>query len=302
MSETIGIMGGELGSFHHIAALQFFGEDAKVVPLGPPRQVLERLRRREVKKAVLAISNNNDGNVQNTLRLLSPPLREVPDTNGMHESRGNIWIAGETYVAVRHQLVGIASIPMSEIDVVYSHPAAFDQCSILLEGAKEHGGGLAHAERVEQLDTSSAARKVTEQGNPTHVAIASEKAAEIHRLEVIRADIQDDPENYTRFLVLTDPEEEANMPESANKTTLTLRTPNKPGALYEAIRPLHDEGVDIREIHSRIIKGSDFKVDFLIELRAGLNDLRVQHFLGYIGALGCKATILGSYIEASVPR
>lgn len=276
-------MGGP-GSFHHIAALELHGADASIEYFGTPSQVLDRLSSDKIDRAVLAVANNSAGYVQDLVHHLTSPEGEL------------YWIDAETYLPVQHQLLGLPGVKLSDIRTVHSHRAAFGQCTALLEGS------LAETERVEQNDTATAAMIVGQRGDPTQAAIASQVAAEIHGLNIVLPNIQDSESNITRFLGLTKRENGGITTSDDDKTTMILRTRQKPGSLRKALAPFDNAKINIALLQSRIISGSQFNMDFWLEFEAGLAERRTQKVLRRLGAIGCSATLLGSYRKAPIPE
>lgn len=282
--ETIGIMGAR-ASFHDIAARKIHGEDADIEHLHTPREVLANLRDRKIAGGVLAIANNKVGYVQDLIHRLASP------------EGANYQMYAETYVPVQHCLMAIPGTKLGEIQTVHSHPSALGQCEYFLDET------LPDVVRIEERDTATAAHKVADTRDPSQAAIASDEAARLYGLDILKSHIQDDPRNITRFVGLNSSDSPAfEVPEDADKTTVILRTTQQPGSLHDALGPFKDEVINISNIQSRIIEGSRFDMDFWLEFERGIHDVATQQLLEDLGAIGCKVTVLGSYKKAKIPQ
>lgn len=274
------IQGGP-GSYHEVAASNF-GLGAAELSFQPTfNDLFKELASGGVGEAIAAIANNRFNIISDTMSALMS---------------GSYAITGETYVRVEHQLLGIAGTSLDEIREVHSQAPALGQCNEFLHSGELHSG----VKRVEQDDTAVSAELVALWQDPTKAAIASARAGELHGLSVLKPNVQDDPDNITRFLRL----EKLNgqiTPSDADKSTLLLNTGQKPGALVEALLPLKEAGINMASLHSSFIPNSPFSMRFLVDVEAGADDPRLQVALeGILRAEGTY-TMLGSYAKAIVP-
>lgn len=278
MGQLIGIQGGE-GSFHEQALQQIQGSTENMVGIQTHPALFDALRSGQVDQAVSAIANNRYGPIMDTVNALMV---------------GDLVITGETYVSVRHQLLGIPGARIEDIKEVHSQAPALGQCGIFL-----HSGILPDGyERVEQDDTAGSAKMVAEANDPSLAAIASAKAGKLYGLEIIRSDIQDDPVNLTRFVVVERRNGQSNHPD-ADKTTILLRTGQKPGSLVRALIPFWLRRVNIESLHSSYIPNTQFDMKFLLEFDANEAEGRVQRIYRSLGRQGCDVVTLGSYKNGS---
>jgi prephenate dehydratase len=171
---------GRDGAHSAAACDRLFPDGADLVPLPSFTAVVEAASDGSVAFGVLPIESSLTGPVAETHDLLyDSPLS----------------ITAETILPIRHCLVGVAELPLSEIRVVRSHPAALDQCRRLL-------AAMPWATAIAAATTADAAHQVAEHGDPHEVAIASERAAQAYDLVVIAGDVGDHPEAYTRFVLV----------------------------------------------------------------------------------------------------
>ncbi len=263
---TVGYPGRD--GAHSAAACDRLFPDAELVPLPTFTAVIEATADGAIEAGVLPIESSLSGPVAETHDLLyGSPLA----------------ITGETVLRIRHCLVGPARTPREEISVVHSHPAALDQCRRLLSA-------MPWATAIAAPTTADAAAQVAAHGNPSEVAIASERAADLHGLTVIETDVGDHPEAYTRFVSLGT-STRIDMNGKPWRTAFSFVTDHQPGALYRAIEPFSRLGIDLVQLVSRPIPQSPWRYRFdavlgghpldpvvgeaLVEIRARTRQLRV---------------------------
>ncbi len=173
---------GNYGSFHHIVARRQYGEDNAFICAESFGDVFEALQNGSADAAVVAVKNSLYGPIEEVKQLLSqyPAFR----------------IAGEVNEHIHQNLIGVSGVQLSDIQNVYSHPVALKQCERFLASS------LPEAVTATYHDTAAAVEFVKSTGDPTLAAIASSLAAEMYGLEILAANIEDTPDNYTRFLIL----------------------------------------------------------------------------------------------------
>ncbi len=173
---------GNYGSFHHIVARRQYGEDQAFIYSESFVEVFEALRSGTADAAVVAVENSLYGPIDEVKQLLNqyPTLR----------------IVGEINEHIHQNLIGFSCVQLSSIQQVYSHPVALKQCEHYLASS------LPAAAATTYHDTAAAVEFVKSTGDPTLAAIASSLAAEMYGLEILAANIEDTPDNYTRFLIL----------------------------------------------------------------------------------------------------
>ncbi len=265
---------GNAGSYHETVALRYYGPDADIAYIDIFKNVFGALFAGKIDQAVIAIANNRYG--------------FIPDSFSEIMARHkDITILGEAYLPVKHQLLGLPGAKLSDITEVHSQAPALGQCHTFLSTQ------LPHVPLVEQDDTALSAKLVADAANPTKAAVASQRAGELYGLEVLAKDIQDDQDNYTRFLVIGKSGTENH---TGNKTTILLRTAQVAGSLADALQPFKQHGINISTLHSAFLPNTGFEMQFLLEFDAGskeawpvLDDLQKQ---------GATVEILGSYQSA----
>ncbi|HTE55419.1 MAG TPA: prephenate dehydratase [Kofleriaceae bacterium] len=272
---------GPEATFTHQAVKRHFGTSALTLPCGSIPGVFAEVERGEAEFGVVPVENSSEGAVTHTLdSFLDSPLA----------------IAAEIHVPIEHCLLARPGIGEAELERVYSHPQALAQCRDWL------AANLPRAARVEAASTAEAARAALQDGGGA--AIASELAARLYGLTVLRSKLQDTADNSTRFLVLARPEGghgDAPPADGAGyKTTVLLAFPDRAGALFDILRPLSDARVNLTRIESRPSRRRAWDYVFFLELDGHRRDAAIAPVLDRL-ATDCQLfKVLGSYRKADV--
>jgi chorismate mutase/prephenate dehydratase len=196
-------------------------------------------------------------------------------------------IVGEEIFHVKHCLVGLEEIPLNKIKKIYTHIQAARQCSKFLSGFK-------NASVEYFIDTARSAKKVKDENNPLYAAIASEEAAKLFDVVILREDIANQPGNYTRFLVCS------MLPISIDdripaKTSLIMATSQKPGSLAEALSIFRDFNINMTKLQSRPIIGNPWEEMFYLDFIGNVTDESVKNLLDELGKHVRFIRVLGCY-------
>ncbi|MEN3012738.1 prephenate dehydratase [Dictyoglomus thermophilum] len=262
---------GPEGSFTHQAAVKFFGEGSKFKPLLLVEDIFKSLEE-GAEYAVVPIENSLEGTVGSTMDLLAITTKKV---------------IGEVYLDVKHSLIS-SEDSIDKIRKVYSHPQALAQCKKWLRQ------NLPNVEEIPTSSTSFAAKLVKEERGSA--AIASNFAANIFGLNILAENIQDFWNNKTRFLVLG---REIPKPTGKDKTSIIFSVKHQAGALYRALRPLHDFGLNMTLIQSRPVPAKPFEYRFFVDFQGHIEDEKVSCALEKIKEECIDFKVLGSYPEAN---
>lgn len=236
---------GERGSNSHAAAVNMLGEQITIVPCSLSAEVVERLASADgVDVAVLPIENTLHGSVADHYDLLFN-----------HDLR----VEGELLLRIQHNVMVMPGVKLSEVTRVLSHPVALSQCRRWLAQHRE-------ITAVPFYDTAGSVKHVMATGDRTAAAIASAPAAPEYGAEIIEAAIEDNPENYTRFLLVKRKEDITKVP-GANKISLAFSIAHRPGTLVQALQGLAAAGVDLTKIESRPVPGKPWEYLFYVDLR-----------------------------------
>ncbi|HSB94425.1 MAG TPA: prephenate dehydratase [Flavitalea sp.] len=234
----IAIQGYE-GSFHQVAAQQFFGKEVNVIPCGNFRDVVKyALNKKEAEGGVMAIENSIAGSILPNYSLLQ---------------KSNLRVVGEIYLQIRQNLLVNPDVQLDDIREVHSHPMAIQQC---LEYLDKYDWKL-----VETEDTALSARHIHQHRSKHIAAIASKLAADLFSLKVIGPNIHTMKNNYTRFLVVRR-EEFAQQIEDANKASVNFHTDHSRGSLAKVLTVIAQGGINLSKLQSFPIPGSDWQYSF----------------------------------------
>ena len=238
MSTKVSIQGYE-GSFHQVAAQQFFGKNTLVIPCASFKDVIKvASNKKESDGGVMAIENSIAGSILANYNLLQ---------------KSNLKIIGEIYLQIRQNLLVNPGVKLEDIREVHSHTMALQQCYDFLDN---HRWKL-----VETEDTALSAKHVHQHKSKHIAAIASKLAAELFQLEVLAPNIQTLKNNYTRFLVLQR-QDVAQPVNDANKASVNFHTDHSRGSLAKVLTRIAEGGINLSKLQSFPIPGSDFKYSF----------------------------------------
>jgi len=235
----VSIQGYE-GSFHQVAAQQFFGSDVEVITCATFREVVRiASAKKESDGGVMAIENSIAGSI-------------LPNYNLLQKS--NLQIVGEIYLQISQNLLVNPGVKLEDIREVHSHHMALLQCIDFLE--KHPGWKL-----VETEDTALSAKLLHQHRNRHVAAIASKLAADLFSLDVLAPNIQTMKNNYTRFLILQR-EDKASEIESADKASVNFHTDHSRGSLARVLTKIAEGGINLSKLQSFPIPGSDWEYSF----------------------------------------
>lgn len=238
MNKRVSIQGYE-GSFHQVAARQFFGKEVEVIPCATFREVVKiASSKKESDGGVMAIENSIAGSI-------------LPNYNLLKKS--NLKIAGEVYLQIKQNLLVNPGVTLEDIREVHSHPMAIQQC---LEFLDHYNWKL-----IETEDTALSAKQVHQHKSKHIAAIASKLAAELFSLTTIVPNIHTMKNNYTRFLILQRDEAAAAI-EGADKASVNFHTDHSRGSLAKVLTKIAEGGINLSKLQSFPIPGSDFKYSF----------------------------------------
>ena len=235
---------GEHGAFSEIALKKFFDtEKYRSLPCKTFHDVFESVLKGEAEFGIIPIENSLAGSIHTNYDLL---LR-YPD----------LTICGETKIRVSHNLIGIKTTELKNIQRVYSHPQALGQCARFIE---EHG-----YRTFAVVDTSGSVAMVKEMNDPQAAAIAGDAAAEYWDMKILKPGIESDPKNFTRFYIVCRKENKPKI-ENPNKVSLVFSTKDEPGALLKILKIFADGGLNLSKLESRPIFGKPWEYLFYAAL------------------------------------
>jgi prephenate dehydratase len=267
---------GEPGAFSDAAAVQLLGEEIRTVPRATFDATFRAIAEQAADALLVPVENTLAGSVVRVYDLLlQSPLE----------------ICGETILPIEHHLIGCPGAKFEEIRAVASHPMALAQCERFFEA----NPGL---KRVPAEDTAGSVREMMAKGDKTCAAIAGSRAAEHYHALILRESIQDNAENFTRFVLLLPPEEAHRYrAKDAKKMSLAMRLAHRPGALLASLEPFARHGVNLLKIESRPIHGKPFEYQFYVDVESDRHE-QLEKALNEVRAVTSDLRVLGLYAAA----
>lgn len=260
---------GPPSSYCHAAALRKFGTSATFFPYDGFSAIFRAVEKGECHYGVVAFRNSTQGVITETLD---------------NFQRSELGIYAETYLDIHHQFLS-KSAP-EEITRVYSHGQAFAQCQEWLE---KH---FPNAEYTEVSSTSAGAERAAQE--PGSAAIASDLAAQMYDVPILYPNIEDRSHNTTRFVVIGFDSEP---PTGRDKTSMIVHVRNQPGALFDALEPFREAGINLTHIDSRPTKEERWEYLFFIEFEGHRDEARVRKALAKLESHCLHVKLLGSYAD-----
>ena len=270
MSNVI-VFQGEVGAYSHLACQDFY-------PYMTPRpcpsfaQAFNAVSAGEASLAMIPVENTVAGRVSDIYHLLP---------------EGGLFIIGEKYLPIRHQLLGVKGAKLEDIKIARSHPMALGQVRKRL--ANE---GI---EPLVDTDTAGAARAVSELGEKSIAAVASVVAGETYGLDILAANIEDASHNTTRFLILADSPAELPKNDQPVVTSFVFKVRSVPSALYKALGGFATNGINMTKLESYMVGGSFSAAQFYADVEAHPEDDAMKHALDELSFFTESVTMLGTY-------
>jgi len=267
---------GEPGAFSEAAAVQLLGEEIQTVPRTTFDATFRAIAESAADALLLPVENTLAGSVVRVYDLLlESPLE----------------ICGETILPIQHHLMGCPGAKFEELRSVASHPMALAQCERFFEA---HPG----LKRSPAEDTAGSVREMMGRGDKSAAAIAGWRAAGQYGAIILRESIQDNAENFTRFVLLLPPGEAKKYRSAdARKMSLAMRLAHRPGALLSSLEPFARHGVNLLKIESRPIHGKPFEYQFYVDVESARHD-ELEKALKEVRAATSDLRVLGQYAAA----
>ena len=265
---------GPAGTFSEMAAKKHFGDGAMLKPQSSIDEVYRSVESNACDFGVVPVENSTEGAVGRSLDLM-------PQTT--------LKTCGEVLVRIHHHLMASDLAPLANIQNVFSHGQSLAQCHEWLNT------NLPHAERIAVSSNAEAARRAALE--PFAAAVAGEMAASHYGLTLLASNIEDEPNNTTRFLVLGNYQPKAT---GRDKTSLVLSAPNRAGAVYEMLTPFANRGVSMSKFESRPSKIAIWEYLFFIDIDGHADDANVAEALVEVRTIAGYVKVLGSYPSAVI--
>lgn len=262
---------GEPGANSHIAVHEAC-PDMVSLPCDTFEDVFAAVNEGRARLGMIAVENSLAGRVADVHHL-------IPGAG--------LYIVGEHFLRVRHQLLGLKGAKLDELKSVHSHVHALGQCRRVIRDL-----GL---KAVVAADTAGAARQIAEAGDPTRAALASSLAAEIYGLDVLRANVEDAEHNTTRFLIMAKEPNDAEPEDEPVITSFIFRVRNVPAALYKALGGFATNGVNMTKLESYQLEGTFNASQFYADIEGHPASRHVRLALEELEFFTSELRILGVY-------
>lgn len=264
---------GEPGAYSEAAALAYFGEQVATLPCHAFEDVFTSVSSAQATHGILPIENSLAGSIHRNYDLLL---------------RNELHIVGEYHYRVSHCLLGLPGTRIEALKRVHSHPQALAQCEASL--------ARLNLEPVVEADTAGSARWLKECGAPQDGAVASRRAAQVYNLDILAENLEDNPANFTRFLILArQPLVAVDTEQAQYKTSIVFSMPNRPGILFKAMSVFALRDIDLTKIESRPIAGKPWEYMFYIDFAGNIQSPVCARALAHLEELTVFLRILGSY-------
>ncbi len=262
---------GEKGSYSELAALEYFGPSVDLRSVSEFEDVFKSVKQGKTTFGIVPIENSLAGSIhQNYDQLLESKLH----------------IVGEIYLRINHYLIANKGATLKSVNKVYSHPQALAQCKQYLK--KFHRGSL-----VPVSNTALAVKKIRDEKLVDAAAIASMQAAIDFDMDVLDSNIEDNPYNTTRFLIIS---RKPVKPASGEiKTSVVFSVKNMPGALFKALSVFALRDVDLFKIESRPVHGVGFEYLFYLDCKGDIRDIALMNAVSHLKEITTFYRLLGSY-------
>jgi chorismate mutase/prephenate dehydratase len=266
--QTVAYLGPE-GTFTHLAGLEYLGRSMDFSPCPTLHDVFLTVASRKADLGVIPLENSLQGSVGQSLDLFL---------------QYNVYIHAELFSRISHALLA-TNADLSSVRTVYSHPQALAQCSGWLRT------NVPQASVIPTESTAAAAAQAEREGDGS-AAIGHPRLVERYGLKAVALDIQDLPDNWTRFLVIGPT---PTVGSSRDKTSLLFTTPDRPGALAAILNLLADQGLNLTKLESRPLKGEKWKYVFFMDVECDLSQEQYENTMNNLTNLCHTMRVLGSY-------
>jgi prephenate dehydratase len=267
---------GTAASYHDLAAKKYYGQDVDIVECGTFRQCCDMLKGNHADYAVMAIENSLAGSILTNYNLIDE-----------YKFR----IIGEQYLRIELNLLALDGVKIEDIEYVHSHPMALAQCTAFL-------AQYPHIKVVEQGDTASCVKNIATKNLRNTAAIANKYASEIYQVPVLHASIENNKQNFTRFMILSKGDA---CPDQPNKASVCFRLRHEVGCLVEILNVFKQNQISLSKIQSVPVMRHPNEYSFHTDVEW----TKYENYQNAITAIKGEAntfSVLGEYIKASISQ
>ena len=262
---------GEKGAYSHLASLEVF-PNADIKACSTFEETFKLAKENSKYKIIIPIENSLAGRVAD-IHYLIPKYK--------------LQIHGEHFQKVYHNLLGLKGATIKDIKTVRSHSQAIGQCQKIISVNK--------FKTIISTDTAGSAKFISEKKDISESAIASDLAAKIYNLEILKSNIEDESENITRFLIMGSESQHPDFEDKKYITSCIFKLKSIPAALYKALGGFATNGVNLCKLESFAVKNTFDQVNFYIDIEGHIDDPSLQKALEELGFHTQKLDILGVY-------
>jgi len=262
---------GERGAYSEAAAVAYFGEAVQPLACSEFDAVFEAVTGGSAERGIVPVENSLAGSIHRNYDLLL---------------RYDLTIVGEVQLRIEHHLIAWPGVSLGDLRRVYSQPQALAQCEHSLTRL------LPDVEIVATYDTAGSVKMLRDRGIRDGAAVASRRAADIYGMTILHDGLEDNPENYTRFLILG---REPVIPAEAAKTSIVFSMDNAPGILFKSLAVFALRDIDLTKIESRPLQGKRWQYFFYIDFIGSIHEARCRNALNHLQEIATFFRVLGSY-------
>ncbi len=260
---------GEAGAYSEMAAFEALGHGITTLPCRTFDAVFASVEGGQADLGLVPVENSLAGSIHRNYDLLL---------------RHDLHIVGEAQLRVEHCLIANPGTAVEDVTLVRSHPQALAQC----ERTLSQMGVAVEA----SYDTAGSVRELKESGSRTGAAIASRLAADVHDMVILRESLEDNPQNYTRFLLLA---REPVEPAGESKTSIVFALENRPGGLFRALACFALRDIDLTKIESRPFPGFQWRYRFYLDFLGREGEPPGALALSHLAEMTAELRVLGTY-------
>ena len=261
---------GVPGSFGNEAMLKYFKNIKEAKSYEKFEDVFKAVEDGEIEYGILPVENSSTGGIGTVEDL----LKEY-----------NLYIVGEECIRISQNLVGIKGATVDDIKEVYSHPQGFEQSTKFVDKHKDYN-------LIPYSNTAISAKLVSDLKDKSKAAIASERAAKLYDLKIIKKDVNDLKNNYTRFIVIG---RDLECDETCDKVSILFSIEDTSGGLYTVIRDIKEFGLNMSKIESRPNRNNPWNYIFFVDFDGNLFDVNIKKAINTIARSSKYFKLLGCY-------
>ncbi|MBU0711527.1 prephenate dehydratase [bacterium] len=260
-------------AFSEIAARKYFSDDIETLPCRQFIDVFKSVENKNCRYGIVPVENSSTGSVYQNLDLILDSA---------------VTVVGEVQLRIEQHLIANPGVKLDDIKMVHSHPQALQQCGNFLES-------LPNIETIASYDTAGSVKHIRDQKLLHAAAIASRQAAEDNEMQILKEEIEDNSQNYTRFHIIAKTSE---IPKDANKTSVIFSMKNIPGALFKSLSVFALRDIDLLKIESRPMRGKRWKYLFYLDFTGTMQEERCRNAIRHLEEIASFLKVLGSYKAA----